>query len=192
MTANLLHSTSPVPGETAPDLTLPDSDGVERLLSEIWSNSERGCAVVFLRHFGCIFCSEHATQLRRDHQQFLDRGYAVVAIGLGSVQRAAKFKHDHALPFAVLADSDQRGYQAYGLGRGTLGDIFNPVLLVKSAKALFSGARQGRTSGDASQLPGTFIVDPAGYVRYAKPAKIASDLATTAELIAWIDRSARK
>ena len=127
--------------------------------------------------------------MRRDHQEFIDRGYVVVAVGLGSVQRAAKFKQDNELPYVVLADREQFGYQAYGLGKAGLTDIFKPDLILSGMRAFKSGARQGKTSGDSAQLPGAFIIDPSGVVRYAKPAKIASDLAPTAELLSWIDHS---
>ena len=113
----------------------------------------------------------------------------MVAIGLGTVQRAAKFKQDNELPYVVLADREQLGYQAYGLGKAGLSDIFKPDLILSGVRAFKAGARQGKGSGDPSQLPGTFIVDPAGMIQYAKPAKIASDLAATAELLSWIDHS---
>lgn len=37
-------------GMAAPDITLRDADGVERALSEFWT--ERPTALVFVRHFG--------------------------------------------------------------------------------------------------------------------------------------------
>ena len=43
---------SPVAGERAPDLKLPDHTGTERWLSDSWTAAQRGCVLVFLRHFG--------------------------------------------------------------------------------------------------------------------------------------------
>jgi peroxiredoxin len=180
---------TPVAGDRAPEVTIPDDTGTPRQLSEFWSTSEHGCVVVFLRHFGCIFCREHAIQLRRDYDAFVSRGYAVVAIGDGTPARAALFRKDLDLRFPILADREHRGYDAYGLGKTKMADLVNPKLFVAGLRALSSGAMQGKSSGDARQLPGTFIVDPAGIVRYAHPATIASDLASTTELIAWIEQN---
>jgi|GEM_PF-2365871 len=49
-TAN--ETKSPGVGDSAPDLTLLDSEGTPRSLSEFWSASRNGSVIVYLRHFG--------------------------------------------------------------------------------------------------------------------------------------------
>ena len=183
----------PRPGTPAPDVVLPDHTGEPRRLSDLWAAAPSGTILVFFRHFGCLFCKEHAAHLRDTHQQFVDRGYRVVTIGQGTPQRAAKFQIDERLPFAVLADRERTAYAAYGLGGAPLTDLVKPSLIVAGMRAALRGARPGMVDkeGSASQLPGTFIVDNAGVIRYAKPAAHAGDLALPNELLAWIDGQSR-
>ncbi len=126
-------------------------------------------------------------QLRRDYHQFLEQGYDVVAIGHGTPLRAAKYREELKLPFPILADREQQAYAAYGLGLASISSLVNPKLYLGGARALLAGSRLSKTSGDPRQLPGTFIIDRGGIVRFAKAAAIASDLATTGELLAWIE-----
>ena len=178
---------SPRPGDPAPDLALPLAGGEELRLSTSWTGTRSGLVLVFLRHFGCIFCREHVAQLKAEYGQLSARGYDVLAIGHGTPARAAAFARDLALPFPVLGDREQRAYAAYGLGRAGFRSLVDPRLYAAGAKAMLGGARQGKPEGDTRQLPGTFVIDPAGIVQFAKPAAIASDLATTGELLAWMD-----
>jgi len=53
-------------------IALPDPEGHALRLGELW---ERGPAVlVFLRHYGCIFCRKHAGQLRAHEDEFRAAG----------------------------------------------------------------------------------------------------------------------
>ena len=52
-----------------------------------------------------------------------------------------------------------------------------------SFKALLNGRIQGAATGDAHMLPGTFIVDSKGIVRYAYYSKYAGDDPTIESLI---------
>lgn len=126
-------------------------------------------------------------QLHRDRQEVIDRGFTLVAIGQGTPARSAQFRQELDLQFPILADRELQAYQAYGLGRVGIRDMINPKLYLGGVRALLAGSTFSKPTGDTYQLPGTFIVDSRGVVRYAKPATIASDLASTAELIAWID-----
>lgn len=182
---------SPSTGSAAPDLSLPVEHGEARRLSSYWTATSSGLVLVFLRHFGCIFCRQHVAQLRDEYDAFERRGYGVLAIGHGTPARAASFARDLSLPFPVLGDWEQQAYAAYGLGRASFADLVNPRIYVAAARATLAGARGGKPDGDVRQLPGTFVIDPSGIVQFAKPAEIASDLATAVELISWMDARTR-
>lgn len=131
-------------------------------------------------------------QLRRDHQEFINRGYVVVAIGHGTALRAAKYRQYLNLPFPILADRHQRAYEAYGLGRAAYADFVNPKLYPGGIRAVLARSRFSRPSGDTQRLPGTSIVDRTGIIRYANSALIAGDLTPITKLITWIDTGLRK
>jgi len=66
--------------QTAPDFAFTNVDGNEIRLSDFWESAPKGIVLVFLRHFGCLFCREHAIQLRDHYAAFSDRGYQLVAV----------------------------------------------------------------------------------------------------------------
>lgn len=122
--------------------------------------------------------------MRRDHGRFVDAGAAVVAIGQGTSKHAADFVAALGLPFPMLADPARRGYAAYGLVEGDAAAFLNAETGRSVVRALRGGARGGRIIGNARQLPGSFVIDRAGLVRYARPGGHASDTPSTNELIA--------
>jgi peroxiredoxin len=46
------ESATPQVGDPAPDVTLPTADGTTIALSALWTQTEHGLVLVFLRHFG--------------------------------------------------------------------------------------------------------------------------------------------
>lgn len=122
--------------------------------------------------------------MRRDIDRLQHAGLAVVAIGQGTPAEAAWFRQQFKLPFPVLADPERQAYRAFGLGLARSSDLVKPDLLIAAARTVASGIAPGRTMGDRRQLPGTFIIDREGIIRWAKPATHAADLATTDEILA--------
>lgn len=116
--------------------------------------------------------------------QLQNAGLAVVAIGQGTPEEAAWFRQQFRLPFPVFADPERQAYRAFGLGAARLTDVTKPSLLIAAARTVASGIVPGRTMGDRRQLPGTFIIDREGILRWARPARHAADLATTDDILA--------
>ncbi len=110
-----------------------------------------------------------------------------MAVGQGSPTATAAFAYHLDLPFTMLADPERVAYRAYGLTRGTLAQLLGPAVLLVHLRGLRRGARPGRIVGDTRQLPGAFIVDRRGDVRFAKPGAHAGDHAANAELLTALE-----
>jgi peroxiredoxin len=121
--------------------------------------------------------------LRRHHGGFTEAGGRVVAVGQGSPAEAAGFARALELPYPVLADPARRGYAAYGLVEGGAGAFLNAATGMGVARALLRGSRGGRVVGNARQLPGAFVIDRAGIVRFATAARHAADTPSAAALL---------
>jgi peroxiredoxin len=143
--------------------------------------------LVFLRHFGCMFCRDLATQLRESHDEFRDRGYQVVAIGQGTPLRSAKFRADYRLPFPVLGDPGLESYRLYGLTTGSFGGFLQPKAYKAGVRAMLHGIFPGRPDGDINQNPGVFLIDRNGSILRQQVGKHAGDFPTAREILAWID-----
>ncbi|BDI32780.1 hypothetical protein CCAX7_48310 [Capsulimonas corticalis] len=165
---------TPRAGDHAPDLALTSTEGGSVRLSEFWAR--RPIVVVFLRHYGCTFCREQAAWLRRDYSQFRAAGAEVVCIGQGDPKTGKAFQIFLDLPYPLLVCGDDlTAFQTYGLGRGTFGQLFGWRSWVRGAIATLRGHIIGRLSGDGFQMPGTFIIDTQGIVRFAHRHADATD-----------------
>jgi peroxiredoxin len=101
-------------GAEAPDLVLADHTGVERRLSEFWS--DQPALIMFWRHFGCWCGFERAARLKAELEQYLEAGLSPVIVGQGEPVRAAAYRAEYGLPCPILCDPDHLAYRAYGIG----------------------------------------------------------------------------
>jgi peroxiredoxin len=174
-------------GDRAPDARIATSDGDETALSSFWTSTPHGAVIVLMRNFGCLFCRDQARRLRDAVPQLADLGINLVAVGIGTPQDADGFASWLRLPFPVLGQPDTSVHSAWGLGRSNAGAMFDADLVKAGFRALQSGSMQGRPTGDSRQLPGTFLVDRDGIVRWARPGRHPGDHPSIEELLAAVD-----
>ena len=174
----------------APDFSYVDIDGEPIRLSDLWTNVETGIVLVFLRHFGCLFCRDHAVQLRERHQGFTGRGFRIVAVGQGTPTRAERFRTDYRLPFLVLGDRALESYHLYGLTTGSFGGFLQPKAYKAGVSAMLRGNFPGIPDGNVNQNPGTFLIDRHGHILRAQIGRHAGDFPTATEILNWIDSGA--
>lgn len=86
-------------------------------------------------------------------------------------------------PFPCLADPSREGYRTYGLKRGSVMEVMGPAAILRGARAASKGHFVERVRGDAFQMPGTFIIDRDGLVRYTRYARHSADHPSVEELI---------
>ena len=124
-------------------------------------------------------------QLRDDRERFERAGARVVLIGLGPHTRARLFCDERHVPFECLSDPTQEAYRAYGLGRGRNVQLFGPQLLLRYARAVLRRDVDGaRLSGDDyRQMPGVFVIDRGGVIRYAHRNRDVADNPTNEDLL---------
>ena len=179
----------PLLGEAAPDVLVARvPDAAEFTLAALWQDGP--AVLVFLRHLGCTFCREHVAQLRLDTDAFARHNARVALITVGKPDDTAHFCADRApnATFLCLSDADKRAYQAYGLSRTTPRDLFlSPHLYARGFQATLHGHFVGMPKGDPFQMPGVFIVEPGGIVRYAHRHKDAADNPPNADLLAVLE-----
>ena len=116
-------------------------------------------------------------QLRDDRERFEQAGAQISLIALGPHTRAQLFCDERHVPFECLSDPSQEAYRAFGLERGTNLQLFGPQLLLKYARALLKrDVEVAKMSGDDyRQMPGVFVIDRKGVIRYAHRNKDVAD-----------------
>ena len=180
----------PVHAHDLEDEVLKDDSGEDVRLGDLWR--DRPTALVFLRHFGCVFCRHHAVRLHRARQGFEDAGVGLAVIGMGTPEDAAEFRRIHGMELPVLVDPDRRIYERAGAKIATIDELLSPKVVARGIKhTILSRLRlgsvvvhQGRIRGHAAQLGGVLVVAPDGSVRYAHLSEDASDDPSPSEVLA--------
>ena len=113
--------------------------------------------------------------MRRKKEAFDLLGARVVLVGLGSVAETAAFKKRFEVPFAMIADPEKRLFEAFRLKQASVGSLLSPKMIVKGVRSMARGHTLGRPRGDVRQLPGVFIIDAAGRIRFSHHAATPDD-----------------
>ncbi|CAN6286960.1 unnamed protein product [Urochloa humidicola] len=97
-------------------------------LTGLWDPTEGVAVVALLRHFGCFCCWELASVLKDSMAEFDSAGAKLIAIGVGTPDKA-RILADR-LPFPVdylYADPDRKAYNVLGLYHGLGRTLFSPA-----------------------------------------------------------------
>jgi len=162
------------PGDRAPAGKAYDIHAMPIELGDSWSSGPT--LLVFLRHFGCIFCREWMADIERHKEQIEAAGLSqVILVALGEPKHAAFFGPLLAPSALCYATQSSDLYAAYGLSQGKLGQLVGPRTALSALRATAKGKRQGTATGDVKMLGGTFIVDRAGTIQFAHYSQFAGD-----------------
>jgi peroxiredoxin len=123
--------------------------------------------------------------LELHHAEIETAGLRILAIGLGEPKHARHFGGKLAPNVECLTDEKPTLYEAFGIEKGNILRLLAPDAMAAGARAAKQGHRQGEATGDMQRLPGTFIIDGQGIVRYAYYGKHAGDQPDLTELVNW-------
>jgi len=112
-------------------------------------------------------------------------GLRIVALGLGEPKHARQFGDKLAPNVDCLTNEEPTLHAAFGIERGNLVRMLAPDAIRAGARAAARGHSQGQATGDSQRLPGTFIIDRGGVVRYVYYGKFAGDQPELTELVGW-------
>ena len=99
-------------GGKAPDFTLPDQDGKEHTLS---SYQGKWVLVYFYPKDMTTGCTKEACAIRDTFPNFGKLNAHVFGISADSVLSHKKFADEYELPFPLLADTEKKVINAYGV-----------------------------------------------------------------------------
>ncbi|MEO6701883.1 MAG: thioredoxin-dependent thiol peroxidase [Jatrophihabitantaceae bacterium] len=99
-----------VPGDLAPDFTLPDADGKPVSLAELRG---RRVIVYFYPAASTPGCTKQACDFRDNLASFQAEGFTVLGISPDKPGKLANFRDKQELTFALLSDEDRSVLQAY-------------------------------------------------------------------------------
>ncbi|MBC8066107.1 MAG: AhpC/TSA family protein [Chlorobia bacterium] len=168
----------------APQLRVTLDDGSVEELSNLFQ--EGPLILVFLRHFGCVFCRYQVGQLRGNPE------LPIAFVCMEEPKEAVAFKAKMRSPHRFICDPDRRLYEAFGVKRGSTRQMINLRTLGKGLQATLAGFGQGKPTSDPMQLSAAFIVAPGGNVAWSHYAEDASDVVTAKTLTERLERLSLK
>jgi prostamide/prostaglandin F2alpha synthase len=163
-------------------IVLPDADGKEIRLGTLWE--KQPAVVVFLRHYGWIFCRQHVAQLRAQEAEFKAKGAALAAVSLGDVQYAKAFREETKIDFPLLIDEKKIAYEAMELRSANLLHLLKSENFAARSQAKAEGYSQHKLGKNPFQLGGSFVFGPGDVDRYAHLSETFGDNAAMKDLLA--------
>jgi peroxiredoxin len=113
-------------------ITVFDPDGREIRLGELWAN--RTAVLVFVRHFGCLFCRQQIAAIGLLRERVRSLGAELAVIGHGSLEQTRAFRDEQAAPLPLFTDPTRKAYCALGMRRDPR-SVLTLRVLARSVKA---------------------------------------------------------
>ena len=105
------------------------------------------------------------SQLRLQQERLNELRIKVKIIAFDDDLMAMSYAEETNLKWPILLDRDRDLYSAYGMGKGSWWNIYNPIALARYIALFLHGAKLGKPGSDWFQLGGDILIDPAGIVR---------------------------
>lgn len=144
-------------GNPAPDFNLVDENGKEHSLSDY---KGKPLVLYFYPRDDTPGCTKEACNFRDDYSKYEEAGVTILGVSPDEADSHAKFKNKYDLPFTLLADSDHRVSEKYGVwgpkksfGREYEG-ILRTTFLIDSdgkIKKVFKNVKPAQHSEDVLQ-----------------------------------------
>jgi peroxiredoxin len=127
-------------------------------VSVLEMSSHTPVLMVFLRQIGCTFCREALADLAAHRREIDSQGVQIAIVHMGCGDQVEPFLDHYGLSdLPRISDANQSLYRAFGLRRGSFGQLFGPKVWLRG---LTCGRKygNGKTLGDSAQMPGAFLV----------------------------------
>jgi len=178
----MLKKTNLHVGDSAPDFVIADVNGDEFNLAEF--KGKKSLVLVFLRYLGCTLCQIILQQFKNSYSEFYTKN-AEVAIIIQSPASTIQESGDvNVFPFRLIPDPKELIYRQYGVGSGNL--LMIPQSILKAFIYSIKGYRSGKQEGNTWQLPGDFVIDKEGIIRFVYIGKNMGDNLPPGKLLSYI------
>ena len=118
--------------------------------------------VVFLRHFGCVFCKEAMFEISQKRKSIEEQGFRIVFVHMSDTETANEyFNRFNLAGVTFVNDPEQRYYRAFGLLRGSFNQHYGLQTWIRGYKVKKQHDFElelAKKLGDSTQMPGVFIL----------------------------------
>ncbi len=118
--------------------------------------------LLFLRHFGCIFCRESLRDLSLKREEYEQQNITIVFVHMSDTATAEMYFRSFNLDgIKHISDPQCTYYNAFKLGKGTISQLFGFKNLVRGFEVTIGKGIPIMASqlGDGNQMPGLFVIE---------------------------------
>lgn len=117
--------------------------------------------IVFLRHFGCIFCKDSMYDISKRKEILLKEGIHVVLVHMSDFETADMyFKKFDLSEIEHVSDPECKYYTAFGLIKGSFSQLYGLKTWLRGVE--IAATKQllpdSKRIGDGLQMPGIFLL----------------------------------
>jgi len=116
--------------------------------------------LVFLRHFGCIFCRESLKEISEKMPLFQAYRIHPVFVHMSDSETALGYFKEYGMADAEhISDQECKLYQSFNLAKGNFNQLFGLKNWIQGFKVTSKGIPVSlRQVGDGMQMPGIFMI----------------------------------
>jgi peroxiredoxin len=116
--------------------------------------------LVFLRHFGCIFCREALDDISDKQYKIKDKNIDLVFVHMSANDIAEKFLSEYNFKDVKhISDPNCQLYAQFGLTKGNFGQLFGLSVWIRGFELKKKGIGYSKDQiGDSFQMPGIFVL----------------------------------
>ena len=141
------------------------------------ASNETPVLLVFLRHFGCVFCREAMKDISKKRGEWkTNTNIEVVLVHMSDDKTAQDyFKKYNLKGVEHVSDPGCKLYAAFGLGKGSVSQLFGLKNFIRGFETTVKGIPiRLKQIGDGFQMPGVFMLE-SGQIRESYIHKSAAD-----------------
>jgi len=117
--------------------------------------------LVFLRHFGCVFCKEALKDIAKNRADWTKKGVEIVLVHMSDTATANDYFNKFGLHgITHIADPDCLLYSKFGLTKGSPSQLFGLKNWIRGFEVSAKGKAfpSMKQIGDGFQMPGVFLI----------------------------------
>lgn len=118
--------------------------------------------LVFLRHFGCVFCKEALHDIAELRSDIQSKGLSLVFVHMAKPAIADEYFQEFNLSGVIhISNPDKKYYRAFGLLKGTVSQLYGLSTWIRGFGPKTKGLKLelAEQLGDSTQMPGMFLIN---------------------------------
>lgn len=133
---------------------------VGELSKNLWTMSfEKKCLMIFLRHFGCLFCKNMLDNIASKQDFLKQRGYQIILVHQSDPLVSKEFFKGFAFKqYFEISDPYRKCYKAFNINSARPIDLFNPKVIYGAWNSYRQGYKMSKIEGNVWQMPGLLIL----------------------------------